>query len=71
MDELQPIATVNPNTSDVALVRTQRNSDVLSVEECRQYLGRADLTDEQITAIKNYLIGVVDGALTAYLDDFR
>jgi hypothetical protein len=46
-------------------------SDVISVEECKQYLNRFELSDEKILEIRNYLIGIVDKSINMYLDDFR
>ncbi len=44
---------------------------IISNEECRKYLGKYNLTDERILAIKDNLIGIVDSILNAYLEDFK
>jgi len=47
------------------------NSEVVSIEECRKYLDKFELSDEKIAEIRNYLIGIVDKSINLYLDDFR
>lgn len=47
------------------------NSHVISVEDCKKYLGKFELTDEKILEIRNYLIGIIDKSMSSYLDDFR
>ena len=47
------------------------NPKVISVKECKEYLGKFNLSDERIIEIRNYLIGVVDKSINSYLDDFR
>ncbi len=47
------------------------DSKVISVEECKEYLGKFNLSDEKVAEIRNYLIGIIDKSINYYLDDFR
>ena len=47
------------------------NPEVVSIDECKKYLGKFELSDEKIAEIRNYLIGIVDKSINSYLDDFR
>jgi len=43
----------------------------ISLEECKIYLSKFNLSDEKILEIRNYLNGIIDKSLNAYLDEFR
>lgn len=45
--------------------------EILSLEECRQSLTRFHLSDEQIEALRDSLIGVVNNILNQYVDGAR
>ena len=47
------------------------DAPVLSIEECRKYLGKFHLSDDEIVKIRNYLAGIIDKTFNLYLDDFR
>ena len=49
-------------------VKVPDSQEAISLEECREYLAAYSLTDEQVTALKNNLIGVVDSILNNYLE---
>lgn len=47
------------------------NDEIISIEECKNYLGKYKLSDERILNIKDSLIGMVDGILNTYIEDFK
>lgn len=47
------------------------SDEIISNEECKKYLGKYNLTDERILAIKDNLIGIVDSILNSYLEEFK
>ncbi|PIZ00551.1 hypothetical protein COY62_01990 [bacterium (Candidatus Howlettbacteria) CG_4_10_14_0_8_um_filter_40_9] len=44
---------------------------VISIEECKKYLDKFELSDEKIIEIQNYLIGIINKSINLYLDDFK
>jgi hypothetical protein len=50
---------------------TCANDEIISIEECKSYLGKYKLSDERILNIKDSLIGMVDGIFNTYLEDFK
>ena len=46
-------------------------AEAISIEECKKYLDKFDLSDEKVAEIRNYLIGIVDKSINLYLDGFR
>lgn len=46
-------------------------TEIISIEECKQYLEKYNLPDKKIAEIRNYLIGMVDKSINLYLDGFR
>lgn len=40
----------------------------LTVEECREYLGDTDMTDEQIEDLRDALCVLIDNALDRYFE---
>lgn len=61
------------NTDKGASFCTQKPvlNDIISVAECKEYLGNQELPDKKVTDIKNNLIGIVNSVINSYLDDFR
>ena len=61
------------NTDKCTFVCTQKSvpNDIISVAECKEYLGNQELPDKKVTDIKNNLIGIVNSVINSYLDDFR
>jgi hypothetical protein len=47
------------------------NNEIISTEECKQYFGKFELSDQRIADIKNNLVGIVDSIINSYLDNFR
>lgn len=41
--------------------------EIISLEECKQYIGEFPLTDQRIIDIRNNMIGIVDQILNTYL----
>lgn len=52
-------------------VQEQIANKLVSIDECKQYLSKYDLSDQKIFEIRNNLIGIVDKAINSYLDNFR
>jgi len=61
------------NTDKGTFICTQKPAfdDIISVAECKEYLGNQELSDKKVTDIKNNLIGIIDSVINSYLDDFR
>ena len=53
------------------LFHNTKTLDVISIEECRKYLGKYELDDKKLLEIKNYLLGIIDKSINSYLDEFR
>ncbi len=47
------------------------DSQILSVEECRKYLAKFNISDDEIVKIRDYLAGIIDKSINLYLDDFK
>jgi len=60
-----PLAITRPTNLITA------GDDIVSLEECREYLGDFELTDERILEIRNNMIGIVDRIINCYLEDFE
>jgi len=43
---------------------------LVSIDECKKYLDKYDLSDEQILQLNNSLIGIVESIINSYLDEF-
>ncbi len=52
-------------------LKEQALSELISIKECKQYVGKFSLSDQQIFEIRNTLIGIVDKSIDAYLDNFK
>lgn len=48
-----------------------RDSDAgsISVDECRKILDKYELTDQQLSLIKNSIIGIADSIISNYIDE--
>ncbi len=45
--------------------------EIISLEECKQYMDKFQLSDERILEIRNNMVGIVDRIFTAYLKNFE
>lgn len=64
-NRIQPLSLKKGNAC------TPEDSQTISIEECKKYLGKFGLSDEKIIEIRNYLTGIIDKSINLYLDDFR
>jgi len=48
-----------------------RVPDVITIDECKKYLGKFNLDDSKLLEIKNYLQGIIDKSINSYLEEFR
>ena len=46
-------------------------NELVSLEECKRQLAKYNLSDEQVSQLKNSLIGIVDSIINSYLDEFN
>ena len=58
-------ATKNPENGPLC------DAHILSVEECRKYLAKFNISDDEIVKIRDYLVGIIDKSINLYLDDFK
>ena len=70
MRELNKIK-LNHETGDVLSTPTQKTDELITIEECKEYLGKFNLSDQQVSEMRNYLVGVIDKALSSYLEGFK
>lgn len=47
------------------------DTEIISVEECKKYLGKYQLSDQRIAEIRDGITGIVDNLLNSYLKDLR
>ena len=47
------------------------NPEIVTLEECKQHLGKFNLSDERILEIRNNMVGIVDQILAAYINNYR
>ncbi|MDO8513402.1 MAG: hypothetical protein Q7S37_02775 [bacterium] len=52
------------------LNKEQGGNEVISINECKQYLSVFDLSDQKIFEIRNTLIGIAGKSIDSYLDNF-
>jgi hypothetical protein len=69
--ELSKIQQDNSKADIFSSTHESTDNEVVSIEECKQYFQKFNLTDKRIIDIKNNLIGIVNGIINSYLDDFR
>lgn len=48
----------------------QEYADIITQEECQQYLSKYNLSKEQMDDVKNSVIGIVDTIIAGYLERF-
>ena len=44
---------------------------VISIDECKKYLSKYNLSDTQIANLRNCIIGIADSVINTYLDEFE
>lgn len=47
------------------------NNEIISLEECKKYIGEFQLSDERILEIRNNMVGIIDSILNAYIENFE
>lgn len=52
-------------------IEAKELSELVSLEECKRQLAKYNLSDEQVSQLKNSLIGIVDSIINSYLDEFN
>jgi|GEM_PF-1596838 len=58
-------------TNDSSSIRESTINDLISIEECKQYLGKFGLDELKISDIRNILTGIANKTIDSYLDNFR
>jgi hypothetical protein len=48
-----------------------KKPELLSLEECKEHLGKYNLSDQEILNIRDNLTGIVDSIINSYLDNFK
>ncbi|HEY1074256.1 MAG TPA: hypothetical protein VGE59_00950 [Patescibacteria group bacterium] len=43
------------------------SQEIISLKECKQYVGEFQLSDQRIIEIRNNMIGIIDQVINAYL----
>ena len=61
----------SPNEVMTSYDYENTSNEIISNEECKKYLGKYNLTDERILAIKDNLIGIIDSILNTYIEEFK
>jgi len=61
------------NTQKIAPFRAPKsaNNEIISLEECKKYIGEFQLSDERILEIRNNMVGIIDSILNAYIENFE
>lgn len=60
-------------TSSTANFTDPKNIEIdklISLEECKHFLGKFDLNDQKVLAMRNILIGIADKTISSYLNEF-
>lgn len=69
------LTTLQPDTTSKSSSQCGTNKlvtkEVISLEECKQYIGAFPLPDQRILEIRNNMIGIVEKVIGAYLKDFE
>lgn len=47
------------------------SSEIISLEECRKCVEKYELSEERLEAIRDTMIGIVNGVLNEYLEAFE
>lgn len=58
-------------TTTVFDIQEQVANKMISIEECKQFVAKFDLSDQKVGEIRNYMIGVIDKTINSYLDNFK
>jgi hypothetical protein len=53
-----------------SIAEAKEPSELVSLEECKRQLAKYNLSDEQVSQLKNSLIGIVDNIINSYLNEF-
>lgn len=65
------IDTIQPaKQQKTTLLRTPKKAssqEIISLKECKPYIGNFDLSDQRIIEIRNNMIGIIDHVINAYL----
>ncbi len=57
--------------SSVAFDVPQDSTDAaFSLDECKKFLGKYNLSDEKILLIRNSIIAISDSVINCYIDEF-
>ena len=46
------------------------SDELISLEECKKFLGEFNLPDERVLVVRNSVIGLVNTALNVYIENF-
>ncbi len=57
-----------PNSLNFDIPRDSDASSI-SVDDCRKILDKYELTDQQLSLIKNSIIGIADSIISNYIDE--
>lgn len=63
--------TKTAKTTTVFDIQEQVANKMISIEECKQFVAKFDLSDQKVGEIRNYMIGVIDKTINSYLDNFK
>lgn len=69
--ELSQSKAISHERTSLSCSRKSSDGEVMSIEECKKYIGKYDLSDQRITTIRDNLVGIVDRIMDSYLDNFR
>ena len=61
----------NSKTINLSSAHNQTIEEIVSIEECRQYVAKFNLSDQKIYEIRNILIGIANKTINSYLEKFR
>lgn len=50
---------------------SNKNEEIISLKECKEFCQKYDLSDERIREINNNLVGLVDKVLNSYLEGLK
>lgn len=45
------------------------DKEIISLDECKRYIGECGLTDPRILEIRNNMVGIVDRIINVYLEN--
>lgn len=47
------------------------NDEVISVAECKRFIGKFNLEEARVEEIRNNMIGLINSILNTYIDNFE